>query len=182
MRTHEAGVCLFVPPFILESIVQNGTREEQQAAAATLLVDSSVRIAREVADAAADRTTEDDTAAPPKNRRVSSANNGTDLPGTLQRGEGDPATGDAAVDEAYDGLGGTFDLLWEAFGRNSIDDKGMDLNATVHYGKQYNNAFWDGTRMVFGDGDGVIFNRFTIAPDVEGHELAHGVILSLIHI
>lgn len=176
MRTHEAGVCLFVPPFILESIVQNGTREEQQAAAATLLVDSSVRIAREVADAAADRTTEDDTAAPPKNRRVSSANNGTDLPGTLQRGEGDPATGDAAVDEAYDGLGGTFDLLWEAFGRNSIDDKGMDLNATVHYGKQYNNAFWDGTRMVFGDGDGVIFNRFTIAPDVEGHELAHGVI------
>ena len=164
MRTHEARVCSFVPPFILESIVQNGTREEQQAAAATLLVDSSVRIAREVADAADSRTAEEDTATPPKNRRVSSANNGTDLPGALKRGEGDPATGDAAVDEAYDGLGGTFDLLWEAFGRNSIDDKGMDLNATVHYGKKYNNAFWDGTQMVFGDGDEVIFNRFTIAP------------------
>ena len=178
MRTHprKARVCSFVPPFILESIVQNGTREEQQAAAATLLVDSSVRIAREVADAADSRTAEEDTAAPPKHRRVSSANNTTDLPGTLKRGEGDPATGDPAVDEAYDGLGGTFDLLWEEFGRNSIDDKGMALNATVHYGEQYNNAFWDGTQMVFGDGDGVIFNRFTIAPDVEGHELAHGVI------
>lgn len=177
MRTdpHEARVCSFVPPFILESIVQNGTGEEQQAAAATLLVDSSVRIAREVADAAS-RSAEEGTAAPTKNRRVSSAKNGTELPGTLQRGEGDPATGKASVDEAYDGLGGTFDLFWEEFGRNSIDDNGMDLNATVHYGEQYNNAFWDGTQMVFGDGDGVIFNRFTIAPDVEGHELAHGVI------
>lgn len=82
MRTdpHEARVCSFVPPFILESIVQNGTGEEQQAAAATLLVDSSVRIAREVADAA-NRSAEEGTAAPTKNRRVSSAKNGTELPG-----------------------------------------------------------------------------------------------------
>lgn len=61
------------------------------------------------------------------------------------------------------------------FGRNSIDGNGMDLKATVHYGNKYNNAFWNGAQMVFGDGDGVIFNRFTIAIDVEGHELTHGV-------
>jgi hypothetical protein len=47
--------------------------------------------------------------------------------------------------------------------------------ATVHYDYKYNNAFWDGTQMVFGDGDGYTFNRFTIAIDVMGHELAHGV-------
>ncbi|HZC02038.1 MAG TPA: M4 family metallopeptidase, partial [Gammaproteobacteria bacterium] len=66
-------------------------------------------------------------------------------------------------------------FFWEAYDRNSIDDEGLPLDATVHYGQQYDNAFWDGRRMVFGDGDGEIFNRFTVAVDVIGHELAHGV-------
>ena len=51
----------------------------------------------------------------------------------------------------------------------------MPLDATVHYGERYNNAFWNGQQMVFGDGDGELFNRFTIALDVIGHELTHGV-------
>ena len=51
----------------------------------------------------------------------------------------------------------------------------MPLLATVHYGRNYDNAFWDGTQMVFGDGDGVIFEPFTKSLDVIGHELAHGV-------
>ena len=59
--------------------------------------------------------------------------------------------------------------------RNSIDDEGLPLDATVHYGQDYDNAFWNGQRMVFGDGDGEIFNRFTISLDVIGHELTHGV-------
>jgi Zn-dependent metalloprotease len=79
------------------------------------------------------------------------------------------------VNEAYDGLGATFDLFWESYQRNSIDDEGLPLNATVHFGQGYDNAFWDGQRMVFGDGDGDLFNRFTIAIDVIGHELTHGV-------
>jgi len=59
--------------------------------------------------------------------------------------------------------------------RNSIDDAGLALDATVHFGQEYNNAFWNSVQMVFGDGDGQIFNRFTIALDVIGHELTHGV-------
>lgn len=98
-----------------------------------------------------------------------------DPAGDAEACRGGAATGDPAVDEAYDGLGATFDLYWDVFGRNSIDGNGMDLKATVHYGNKYNNAFWNGAQMVFGDGDGVIFNRFTIAIDVEGHELTHGV-------
>jgi Zn-dependent metalloprotease len=82
-----------------------------------------------------------------------------------------PASKDAAVDEAYDGLGHTFDFFWQIYQRNSIDDEGLPLNATVHYGKKYNNAFWNGQRMVFGDGDPKLFNRFTISLDVIGHEL-----------
>jgi len=46
----------------------------------------------------------------------------------------------------------------------------------VHYGVDYDNAFWDGERMVFGDGDGEVFRGFTGSTTVIGHELAHGVV------
>ena len=93
----------------------------------------------------------------------------------MVRKEGEPATGDPAADEAYDGLGHTHRLYAEAFGRNSIDGNGLHLEATVHYGRLYDNAFWDGRQMVFGDGDGQVFQRFTKSLSVIGHELAHGV-------
>ncbi len=64
----------------------------------------------------------------------------------------------------------------ERYGRNSIDDEGSPVDGTVHFDKLYDNAFWDGERMVFGDGDGVVFERFTIAVDVIAHELTHGLI------
>jgi Zn-dependent metalloprotease len=51
----------------------------------------------------------------------------------------------------------------------------MKLNSTVHYGEDYNNTFWNGNQMVYGDGDGEIFQRFTKSIDVIGHELTHGV-------
>jgi Zn-dependent metalloprotease len=97
------------------------------------------------------------------------------LPGKQVRKEKGPATGDAAADEAYDGLGGTYALYAEVFSRNSIDGAGLKLDATVHYGELYDNAFWNGNQMVFGDGDGEIFQRFTKSLSVIGHELAHGV-------
>ena len=97
------------------------------------------------------------------------------LPGKLVRKEGEPATGDPAADEAYDGLGHTHRLYADVFGRNSIDGGGLPLDATVHFGKLYDNAFWDGQQMVFGDGDGEVFERFTRSLSVIGHELTHGV-------
>jgi Zn-dependent metalloprotease len=80
-----------------------------------------------------------------------------------------------AVNEAFDGLTDTWNFFWNVYGRNSIDDEGMALDATVHFGNRYNNAFWNSQQMVFGDGDGRLFNRFTIALDIIGHELGHGV-------
>jgi Zn-dependent metalloprotease len=116
-----------------------------------------------------------------KHRIIYDAANGSDLPGQQVRGEGDPATGDAAVDEAYDGSGATYDLYQEMYERNSIDGNGMRLDSTVHYEQGYDNAFWNGQQMVYGDGDEDLpeeerlFNRFTIAIDIIGHELTHGV-------
>ena len=51
----------------------------------------------------------------------------------------------------------------------------MRLDSTVHYDVDMNNAFWDGTQMVYGDGDGELFQRFTASIDVIGHEMAHGI-------
>ncbi len=108
-------------------------------------------------------------------RSISDAAGLETLPGRLVRAEGHPTVADAAANEAYDGLGATHSLFWSQFKRDSIDDRGLALNASVHYGKRYDNAFWDGQRMVFGDGDGMVFNRFTVSLTVIGHELTHGV-------
>jgi Zn-dependent metalloprotease len=63
----------------------------------------------------------------------------------------------------------------QVFGRNSIDGAGMTLISSIHYGSNYNNAFWNGSQMTYGDGDGSIFIDFTKGNDVIAHELTHGV-------
>jgi Zn-dependent metalloprotease len=79
------------------------------------------------------------------------------------------------VNRAFDGFGHTRDFYQEVFDRDSLDGQGLRLNGYVHYGDAYNNAFWDGAQMVFGDGDGVLFTDFTKSLDVIAHELTHGV-------
>ncbi|WP_122261497.1 M4 family metallopeptidase [Ornithinimicrobium cerasi] len=108
-------------------------------------------------------------------RSVHDAQQRTELPGRLVRAEGRPPAADASVDEAYDGLGATWEVLARVYGRDSLDGRGLPLLATVHYGRSYDNAFWDGRQMVFGDGDGVYFAGFTRSVDVVAHELAHGL-------
>jgi hypothetical protein len=114
------------------------------------------------------------TAAP--QRTIFTADNSERLPGRIARREGDPITGDIAVDEAYDYVGVTYRFFNEVFQRNSIDDNGLPLNAVVHYGKGFNNGFWNGTHIILGDGDGELFHRFSIAVEVVAKEFANGVI------
>ncbi|MER6481795.1 M4 family metallopeptidase, partial [Streptomyces filamentosus] len=107
-------------------------------------------------------------------RTIHDAGHRTALPGAKVRDEGEEATPDATVNRAYAGLGATFALFRDAFGRDSMDGAGLPLIATVHYDENYGNAFWNGEQMVFGDGDGEVFLDFTLPVDVIGHELAHG--------
>jgi Zn-dependent metalloprotease len=97
---------------------------------------------------------------------------------TPARKEGQSPTGDPAVDEAYDGLGAFYTFFSEVFDRDSTDGEGQPLEAIVHFQENFSNAFWDGQQMVIGDGDGEIFNRFSLALDVIGHELSFGVIVA----
>jgi hypothetical protein len=108
-------------------------------------------------------------------RAIYNAKHLAKLPGSLVRSEGQAPIGNRASDEAYTYLGATYDFFWEVFGRDSLDNQGLPLVASVHYEVDYQNAFWDGKQMVFGDGDGKIFNRFTIALDIVAHELSHGI-------
>jgi Zn-dependent metalloprotease len=82
---------------------------------------------------------------------------------------------DNVVNEVFDSLGYTYDLYFDAYKRKSIDDADMPLNGYIHWGKNFNNAFWDGKSMKFGDGDQRLFKSFTSAIDITGHELTHGV-------
>ena len=168
-----ASVCAIqgiMPPHILREIMQRGEPEQRAWALRTLITSAQLRGRREAIGAFAIMVP-----AGVKRRTIYDAKNGEYLPGSLVRGEGDPPTKDPEVTEAYDGAGATYDLYKEVYGRNSIDDRGMRLDSTVHYGQNYDNAFWNGTQMVYGDGDGVIFQRFSKSIDVIGHELTHGV-------
>jgi len=110
-----------------------------------------------------------------KHRTIFDVKNQTVLPGKEVRNEGDKPTDDAAVNEAYDYSGDTYDFYSQVFNRNSVDDHGQTLTSSVHYDVSYDNAFWNGSQMIYGDGDGELFQRFTSCVDVVGHELTHGV-------
>ncbi len=170
MRVIRAAGCHIVPPYLLENIARRGTERQRAVAARSLGIDVVQRAERATVTVLAEQVTGDGL-----QRTVSSAGGTESLPGRPVRGEGDDPSGDAAVDEAYDGLGETYSLYLDAYDRHSVDDAGLPLPATVHYGRDYDNAFWNGERMVFGDGDGELFQRFTIAVDVIGHELTHAV-------
>ncbi|MFE1745455.1 M4 family metallopeptidase [Coleofasciculus sp. H7-2] len=167
---HICPICCIVPPHMLKEVLQNGNAEQRAWAFQTLTVSEQFRGRRLTVGNISFAVS-----AGEKRRTIFDAKNGNDLPGTLVRSEGDPPSGDPAIDEAYDGSGATYDLYDQVFERNSIDGRGLRLDSTVHFGVKYDNAFWNGDQMVYGDGDGEIFERFTKAIDVIGHELTHGV-------
>jgi Thermolysin metallopeptidase, alpha-helical domain/Thermolysin metallopeptidase, catalytic domain len=164
--------CTFVPPYLLQRVARRaGTRHACASGRETLQVDDRLRARREAGPA------EMVVPALPgaSSRVVHSADNTETLPGEVVRSDGDPPVGDLAVDESFDSSGQVLDLFQSQFGRRSIDGQGGTVSITVHYGRDYDNAFWDGTQLVFGDGDGQIFERFTKPMDVMAHEFTHGV-------
>ncbi len=177
--SHRHSIFCILPPHMLDQVVLNGTSAQREMATRAISAARLVRDRRSNVAAAAIRGSL--AAVGTAQRTVYDANFGTKLPGTPARKEGDSPVADVAVNEAFDGSGATRELYSTAFGRNSIDNNGMNLNSTVHYDKGYDNAFWDGQQMVYGDGDEDLpvserlFNRFTISLDVIGHELTHGV-------
>jgi len=175
---HRHPVNCILPPHMLESIKLRGDekmrkmaeRAEKEADKARTLR-QTVPVERAVAEAPITGA-----AAPPVvTREVYNGGHKVALPGDLARAEGDPPVKDEIINQIYDLTGKVFDFYLHAFQRNSIDGRGMAIISTAHHRRKYNNAFWNGTQMVFGDGDGVLFKSFTDL-SVIGHELSHGVV------
>ena len=170
-----------LPPDLLESLARTGDEQTRATALDTLAIDRKFRLSR--AEAAARtgafpiRTVTFARIGGQANRTIYDQRHGTDqTPGIAVRAEGQPEVADQAVDQAYDGLGATYDYYWSIFQRDSIDGQGLPMLGCVHYGANYDNAFWDNAgHMFFGDGDGTLLTETTAGIDVIGHELTHGV-------
>lgn len=159
--------CSFIPPYLLRHAALSAPARSTDR---TLVVDRSFRAMRRNASQPLDPQAQLDVT-----RRVYDGQHAETLPGQLVRTDLDSASGDVAVDEAFDHFGVTLELFNTEFGRQSIDGDGTPTDVTVHYGVDYDNAFWDGSQLVFGDGDGQIFGRFTESLDILAHEFTHGV-------
>ena len=167
-----------VPPHVLQSISSSETAGPVARASAqqTLLSSKAVKDARAAHEESA-------AAAPlPRqlSRKIYDCKESEELLTNMARGEGSARISDRSINNAYDGLGIVYDFYYNVFGRNSVDNKGLELIGNVHYQPDdapagYDNAYWDGGQMVFGDGDGEIFGDFTDSLDVLAHELTHGV-------
>lgn len=165
--------CTIIPSYMLRHLSQKGPTQLRERTLQTLQQSERLRGQRDML--AFLGAVALSTPAGVKHRTIYNLAHGTTLPGKLVRDEGAPKTRDVHVNEAYDYSGATYDFFSKVFGRNSVDDRGMRLDSSVHYSRNFDNAFWNGLQMVYGDGDGVIFQRFTKCLDVIGHELAHGI-------
>ena len=163
----------YVPPHILEKIAARGNEQQRASARRALRLRHQTGPATVPAGKAKAGVT-----VPPVGthaRLIYDNQNTWNFDVVDIRNEGDPAVAQQNANNAYDALGATLEFYRDLLGRNSIDNLGINLIANVNYGTDYYNAFWDGTRMVFGNGDNVIFQDFTNDVDVPGHELSHGV-------
>jgi len=171
LRNYGNPCCFIIPEYMNKNIVKKGTEKQKEGAWKNLILTEQLRGRRTVTGLMSSMFSVSDKL----HRTIYDTRNTESLPGKLVRSEGGKSTGGTTVSEAYDYSGLTYDFYKKIFERNSIDTRGMKLDSTVHYGEDYNNAFWNGTQMVYGDGDGEIFQRFTKSIDVIGHELTHGV-------
>jgi Zn-dependent metalloprotease len=173
MAAHPLGcTCFIIPSKMLRKLAEQTTdQQERHCLLDTAELSAHLRGQRSVAP----MTLGIAAATGEKRRTVYDAQNKSKLPGKLVRGEDSKPSADKAVNQAYDGAGATYDFYREILQRNSIDNKGLRIDSTVHYQNKFNNAFWNGQQMVYGDGDGKLFMGFTGAVDVIAHELTHGV-------
>jgi Zn-dependent metalloprotease len=172
--------CSFVPPLVIEHIARASGIDTPDPGAAqrTAVVSQQLRGLRQ--NASPDLPSALTTVVQPRpgkgDRAIYDDQNTWEFDKELVRGEADPAVEAANVNQAYDYSGAARDYYKTKHGRDSLDHNGMTVNVNVNFGADFLNAFWDGVRIVMGNGDGQIFVDFAGSPDVLGHEFSHGVV------
>jgi Zn-dependent metalloprotease len=179
-KTSHCGCCFFVPPRVLQEYSHHPDMDAatQTKLQETYLETDRLRIFREAARVAlvthqysAPALT---LAAPtPPEQQIFDCRHQQSLPGRIIN---DPAnSADAAAKTVFQVTAKVAEFYETVVGRNSVDNKGLDLVSSIHYMVNFDNAFWNGQQMVYGDGDNQLFIEFYNSPDVIGHELTHGV-------
>lgn len=109
-----------------------------------------------------------------KGTSYASAVNFTDADNNWTAAEYNNTNKDNAALDAHWGAEKTYDYWKNIHNRNSFDNAGAKINSYVHYSNNYDNAYWDGTRMTYGDGSGTYFDALT-SLDVCAHEIGHAI-------
>jgi Zn-dependent metalloprotease len=172
----------FIPPYISEKLMQSKDNKTVQQAVSNLQETSKLRSQRDfLSGLKGEHLAFINLASKSKkatlNMEVYTLKHGTDTNTATLVWKNGKATGkpDKDANNVISAGSATWDFYYSIFGRNSVDNLGYLLRHYVHYSKKYDNAMWDGSEMVYGDGDGKIFGSFTSDADVIGHELTHGV-------
>lgn len=174
-------LCKFVPDEVLARLAENPKIKEFDRAALqrTLAVDVEMRRLRDINNSLTVSSSMIANLAglvalaKKPGIKLFDCKHGNVLPGTAVASP--QSSSDATIKRTYKNTTDVAKFFQKVFGRNSLDGLGMDLISSTHYGVNYNNAFWNGQQMTYGDGDNAIFVDFTLGNDVIGHELTHGL-------
>jgi len=177
------AVCSFIPDYVLRNVAERGGDDDRRAALQALATSGtmrSLRVQTEARRSVLPRSAMPEIttalAPPTKERLIRDAENTANLRGPIIRTEAGPASADETAEAAFERLGATWDFYFQVFARNSIDKAGMPVEGVVHYRRGYDNALWNGTQMIFGDGSGRLFTRLAHSLTVCAHEVSHGVV------
>jgi Zn-dependent metalloprotease len=169
---YDACVCCALPRNLLKHLAQQADGPDRELLKAQIDHSSQLR---------AQRATLSKQRSPPHpgrqllHRQVFDAQGRTFLPGKLLRDEDDPPTRDKQANEAYENVGVAMQFFKNVLGRDSVDGRGMRVDASVHYGFRFSNAMWTGRQLVVGDGDHRQVTGLAGSLGIIAHEFAHGV-------
>ena len=173
-RLRPACCCFIIPADVLrryaaDPSLDDATRRGLQATIAETERLRGLREAHRIASLRDPDRLLPDASPQPARQHIFDCQNRKNMPGKVVA---KPAGGFKTV---FDTTAKVAEFYLTVLGRNSVDNKGFDLVSSLRYSVAYDNAFWNGQQMVYGDGDGKLFTEMYLSADVIGHELTHGV-------
>lgn len=173
MKLRYGCVCFAIPKKMLRHLVDTSQGEHREMLASQIQQSAQLRGQR--AAASTQKAVVVKRGAKLLHRQIFDAEGRTFLPGKMLRDEDNPPAVDKVANQAYDNIGIALQFFATVLGRDSVDGKGMRIDASVHYGYNFANAMWTGEQMLVGDGDGKHVANLAGSLGIIAHEFSHGI-------